>query len=246
MRRSVVVSGGGTGIGKAIAAHFAAEGSDVLITGRRPGVLEAAAGELNAGQAAGTVRWCAADLSRVADAERVAAEAGTVDVIVNSAGGAPSGNAGHSGLAGVQEAWRADYEANVATAVLLTEALRPKLRRPGGRVITISSIAALRGGGSSYSAAKAALLGWTYALAADLGPEGITVNAIVPGYIAGTEFFGGAMTEERHCRLVGQTLVGRAGEPSDVAAAAGYLASAGAAFVTGQLLQVNGGALAGR
>lgn len=67
------------------------------------------------------------------------------------------------------------------------------MRRPGGRVVNVSSIAALRGGGGSYSAAKAALLGWTY----DLGPAGVTVNVVVPGYVADTEFFGDTMTEQR-------------------------------------------------
>lgn len=242
----MVVSGGGTGIGKAVAARFAAQGWDVLIVGRRDGVLRAAADELNAMNAAGSVRHVAADLSDAAGAMRVAEQVETIDVVVNNAGGVASRGVESDGLAGVRQAWLADYESNVVTAVLLTEALRPKLRRPGGRVITISSIAALRGGGDSYSAAKAALLGWTYSLAGDLGSDGITVNAIVPGYVAGTEFFGDSMTTQRHQRLVAQTLVGRAGQPEDIAGAVAYLASADAAFVTGQLLQVNGGALPGR
>ena len=130
------------------------------------------------------------------------------------------------------------------TAVLLTTALEPKLR-PGGRVILLSSVAALRGGGV-YGAAKAALHGWAYALAARLGGRGITVNVVAPGYTAGTEFFGESMSPARHATLVGQTLVGRAGEPADVAAAVSYLAAPEAGYVTGQILQVNGGSVLGR
>jgi len=145
-------------MGKAIAARLAAGGDHVVIIGRRSEVLEAAAEELSApGQ--GTVSWHAADLTRPQDVERVTAGVeGNVDVLVNNAGGVASRGMPDARLAEVVRAWEADYQANVISAVLLTHALLGRLRSPGGRVVNISSIAALRGGGGSYSAAKAALL----------------------------------------------------------------------------------------
>jgi 3-oxoacyl-[acyl-carrier protein] reductase len=123
------------------------------------------------------------------------------------------------------------------------------LPRPGGRIINISSIAAFTGGSRpgaiGYAAAKAGLLGMTYALARELSPQGITVNAVAPGFIANTEFTG-AWSEERIQSIVAQTPVGRAGDANDVAEAVLFLASPEASFITGEVLNVNGGWLFGR
>jgi 3-oxoacyl-[acyl-carrier protein] reductase len=234
-----VVSGGGTGIGRAVAAAFARAGDRVVIVGRRLKVLEEAARELPR-----DVAVVPADLTVPADAQRVADEVGPVDVIVNNAGGTWSGP--RETLEDHAVALRREFDINVLTAVLLTTALLPSLRRPGGRVILMSSIAGLRGGGGPYSAAKSALHGWAFDLAGRLGPDGVTVNVVAPGFVPGTDFFGGPVTREFHESRVRQTLVGRAGTPDEIAAAVRYLASSEAGFVTGQILQVNGGALLGR
>jgi 3-oxoacyl-[acyl-carrier protein] reductase len=168
-----------------------------------------------------------------------------VDVLVNNAGGVPEIDVEGGALQGLGRFWDAVWRSNVVSAVLLTEALLPRLRRPGGRIVNLSSIAALRGNGA-YGAAKAGIVAWTYSLAKRLGTEGITANAVAPGYVEDTEFFDGEIEPERRQRLVDETLVGRPATPADVAATIHFLASEGARHVTGQVLQVNGGALLGR
>jgi 3-oxoacyl-[acyl-carrier protein] reductase len=242
MTRNVVISGGGTGIGLAAAHAFAADGDRVLLLGRRAEVLEKAG-------VPGALTF-AADLAEAGDVRRVAEfvrqEIGTVDVLVHSAGGngglEPSAE-GDEPLEGVLHDWNVNFRLNVLTAVLLTEALKERLAEPGGRVLFLSSIAAYRGSGSgAYAASKAALHPYLHDLARQLGPRGITVNAVAPGYIEDTEFFGGPIDEARRERLIGETSTGRAGTPGDVAATLHWLASPGAGHITSQILQVNGGA----
>jgi len=249
--RTVVVSGGGTGIGRAVAQAFVEKGDRVVVIGRRGDVLSKTAEDLNRKSSSREppVLPFVGDISQPSVATRLRdqiqrAGDGQVDVIVNNAGGVIQGP--DSSLEEIAANWLETYRSNILTAVMLTESLTPLLRRPGGRIVNLSSIAAYRGGGGPYSAAKAAVTGWTFDLAARHGSEGITANVVVPGFVTGTEFFGDRMTPERRSRLVGQTLNGRAGKPKDVAAAVLYLASVEAAHVTGQVIHVNGGALFGR
>jgi 3-oxoacyl-[acyl-carrier protein] reductase len=237
--REVVVSGGGTGIGRAIAHRFATGGDAVTIIGRRPDVLKTAAAELGP-----LARPLVCDLTDAEAVEQaVRALPNHIDVLVNNAGSRD--RAGHSaGLPGVRGRWLSDFERNVLTAVLLTEAVRDRLVSPGGRVITMSSLAALRGN-DSYGAAKAALLAWNHSLATTLGPRQVTANVVVPGFVAGTEFFGEPSADEL-ARRAGQTLVGRVGQPDDVASAVYFLASPETGYITGEFLNCNGGALLGR
>jgi 3-oxoacyl-[acyl-carrier protein] reductase len=243
--RRAVVSGGGTGIGRAIAARLAADGADVVIVGRRAEVLAAAAEEINGGVGAPRVTTATADLTSPDEVQRLAATLpDAVDVLVNNAGG-NFGNAGNGGLADVAAAWEADVRGNVLPAVLLTEALLARLTRPGGRIVTITSIAALRGPGS-YGGAKAALHPWSLGLAQTLAPEGITVNVVAPGFVPDTEFWADRLTDDVMASRLGQIPMGRPGTPAEVAAAVAHFAAPDAGWTTGQILQVNGGTLQGR
>ena len=236
----VLVTGGGSGLGKAVAARFRAAGAAVIITGRNAARLAETAAELGAE----AVTCDATDPRQVA---AMAAEVGgELDVLVNMAGGntdftRTAGGTHHGAdLDDIAAAWRANLDANLLSAVLTTSAMLPRMRQ-GGSVINVSSIGA-EYASTSYGAAKAALAAWTAGLSAEVGPLGLTANVISPGYIEQTGFFHGRLTEQRRAALIAATHDGRAGRPGDIAETAYFLASPGARHITGQVIHVNGGA----
>lgn len=235
--RTVLVTGGGTGIGYAIAEAFVAAGDRVVITGRRADVLADACARLGVTSS----RFDATDPAAVAAADLPS----TVDVLVNNAGGNTDFQSGDGDdLEAVAARWNANWAANVLSAVLVTTAVTPRMP-DGGRVITIGSIAARTGAGS-YGAAKAAVEAWTADLSAALGPRGITVNVVAPGLTLATGFFGDRLTDERRATLIAATRTKRAGTPDDIAAIVRFLASLEARHLTGQVIHANGGAYLGR
>jgi len=240
----VVVSGAGTGIGRAVARRLAGDGFHVLAVGRRREPLERLAKEL-----APHLDVASADLATVAGATSVAesvraAERGCAGVVA-AAGGVSPHRA--DGLDGVRQDWLASFGSNVLTAVLLVEAVREEIERSGGRVVLLSSVAAMRGsGGGAYGAVKAALHGFAFDLARELGAHGGTANVVAPGFVPDTEFWAGRLTGDSRRERAAQTLVGREGTPEEVASLIAWLLGPDGGWVTGQVLSPNGGVVLGR
>jgi 3-oxoacyl-[acyl-carrier protein] reductase len=230
--RTALVTGGSRGIGKAIAAELAGAGAEVVV-GYRSGAEEA---ESVASEIGG--RAVQADVAEPEDAKRLVEEAGDVDILVNNAGVTRDGLLARM----PDEDWQVVLETNLGgTFNTCRAAARGMMRRRGGAIVNVSSIVGLHGnpGQTNYSASKAGIIGFTKALARELGSRGVRANVVAPGYIS-TRLTNELPEELRHSMLA-NTPLGRFGEPEDVAGAVRFLCSDAAAFVTGEVLLVDGG-----
>lgn len=243
--RTALVTGGGSGIGAAICLALAQCGVDVALTYfSQPDAAEQTAQAVReVGAQAHTFALDATDAAQVRRVVSAAAQAlgGHIDILVN--------NAGHL-VARVpfaqmsDEHWRQVMAVNLDSAFYVTRAVLPFMQG-WGRIINMSSLAGRNGGGagaSAYATAKAGLLGLTRALAKEMGLQGITVNALAPGLILDTAFHATFTPPEAIQATIASLPVGFGGVPDDVAGAVVYLVSDLARFVTGEVVEINGGA----
>ena len=251
--RTAVITGGGRGVGAAVAARLAAAGATVLVAARTTHQVEEVASRLRAQGHTAHAETC--DVADAASVERLAARArerlGRVDILVNNAGAALASALHKTTL----EDWNRLFAVNATSAFLCLKAMLPEMiERRWGRVVNVASIAGLRGDRyiAAYAASKHALVGLTTSAAAEAAPHGVTVNAVCPGYLA-TD-----MTRESIARIMRTT--GRTEEQAlnaildttpqkrlieadEVAAAVAYLCDDAAGGVNGETLVIDGGEL---
>jgi len=243
-----LVSGGGTGLGRAIALRFAGEGARVVVNGRRAAPIEAVVAEVAA--AGGEARAVTGDVTRRADVQALVAAAvgayGQLDILVNNAGvivtRTPVADCN-------EEDWQTMLQANLTATFLCSRMALPELRKSCGSIVNIASIAGLRGlpNLAAYAAAKAGVVSLTRSMALDCAKDRVRVNAVCPGYIE-TDI-NRALLEQLKRSGAYEALVAKhplgLGAPEDVAHATVFLACEEARWITGVALPVDGGVMAG-
>ncbi|HYB92494.1 MAG TPA: SDR family NAD(P)-dependent oxidoreductase [Candidatus Binataceae bacterium] len=243
----VLITGAGSGIGREVGLTFAREGAKVGVNDIRPESAQNVATEIE--RIGGTARPLVADVSSSAAVRKMFADFiaafGTIDILVNNAGIGRTSDRTDI-VAGLQDMTDADWHLMIATHLYSTfyctrEALKVMIPKRSGRIINMGSVAGTTGlaGAVAYSAAKGGIIAFTKALAREVVPAGILVNCIAPGFID-TPMTAPILPEVR-ARITAFTPIGHFGEPSDIAAAALYLASDDARFMVGQVLSPNGG-----
>ena len=235
--KNALVTGASGGLGGAIARALHAQGATVGLSGTRRGALEALAAELH-----GRAHVAPCDLSDQASVEAlvpaVEAALGSLDILVNNAGVTRDNL-----FMRIKDAeWDAVLAINLTSAFRLSRAaLKGMMRRRFGRIINITSVVGVIGnpGQGNYAAAKAGMIGMSKALAAEVATRAITVNCIAPGFISSP--MTDSLNDAQRQSILASIPIGRLGAGEDIGAAAVYLASSEAAYVTGQTLHVNGG-----
>jgi 3-oxoacyl-[acyl-carrier protein] reductase len=242
--RIALVTGASQGIGRACALELARTGATVALAARNEAKLAEVAAEIEAagGQAAAFALDVASEDSIKAGAKAVLDRFGKVEILVN--------NAGITRDALMMAMKRADWDdvlgTNLTGAFLLTQALlRPMLKNRWGRIVNVSSVVGRAGqaGQVNYAASKAGLIGLTRSLAREVASRGITVNAVAPGYIETP--MTAVLDEKLRTAMMAQIPLGRAGTALEIAQVVAFLASDAAAYMTGQVVDVNGGMFMG-
>jgi 3-oxoacyl-[acyl-carrier protein] reductase len=242
--RIALVTGASQGIGRACAVALAAAGATVALAARNEAKLAEVAAEIEAagGKAAAFALDVASEESIKTGAKAILDRFGKVEILVNNAGITRDDLV----LRMKRSDWDDVISTNLTGAFLLTQAvLRAMLKNRWGRIINISSVVGRTGqaGQVNYAATKAGLIGMTQSLAREVAARGITVNAVAPGYIETP--MTAVLTGEQTAAMMAAIPLGRAGTDSDIANAVLYLASEGAGYVTGAVLDVNGGMFMG-
>lgn len=230
--RRALVTGASKGIGRAVAEELARAGAEVVV-GYRTGTEEA---EALAREIGG--RAVQADVSSAEEAAGLVEQAGDLDILVNNAGLTRDGLL----LRMPDDDWRTVIETNLSSVFYTCRAVcRPMMRKRAGAIVNVSSIVGVHGnwGQTNYAASKAGIVGFTKSLARELGSRGVRANVVAPGYVRTR--LTDVLPEEATSAMLGNTPLGRLGEPSDVAGAVRFLCSDEASFITGDVLFVDGG-----
>jgi 3-oxoacyl-[acyl-carrier protein] reductase len=235
--KKALITGATGGIGGAIAKALHAHGAHVGISGRNEGRLKALAGELGE-----RVSVLPADLSSgeaaVELVKRAEEAMGQIDILVNNAGLTRD----NLSMRMKDEEWNEVINVNMTSTFKLAQAVqRGMMKRRWGRVINVASVVGVTGnpGQCNYVASKAGMIGWSKAMAQEIASRSITINCIAPGFIATP--MTDALNDEQKARITASIPAGKMGTSKDIAAAAVYLASDEAQYVTGQTIHVNGG-----